>query len=222
MTQRTCSINGCDKPHHARGWCKVHYKAWWKHGDPAGAPARPAQICAIEDCTRPARSRKWCAMHYMRWYTNGVADRPTLLIIGDNEARFWSKVDKRGPDECWPWIGGGNKLGYGIFAYRENGETKSPPAGRWLLGYLRGRPLERSEEACHRCDNPPCVNPAHLYIGTHKQNMRDMGDRRRPVPRCINGHECVTCAAEREARAEESFQQMEAAIRLGAAFAGDL
>lgn len=106
--------------------------------------------------------------------------------------QFWSKVDRRGPDECWPWTGGRDLSSYGIFYIR----GKRTRAHRWLLGYMRGKPLTREvvglEDGCHHCDNPPCCNPAHLYVGTRKQNMDDEHNRLRSwqsqVYECPQGH----------------------------------
>lgn len=106
--------------------------------------------------------------------------------------RFWSKVRKDGPipdhcpelGPCWLWDGGRDASGYGIFYYHdEQGKTRKTRAHRWLLGHLRGRHLTRvvvgEEDGCHRCDNPPCCNPAHLYVGTRKQNLADAVERAR-------------------------------------------
>lgn len=107
--------------------------------------------------------------------------------------RFWQKVDKSaGPDECWPRLGGRDDSGYGVF-YAANRKHK---AHRWLLGHLRGAPLVGGqsgvEDACHRCDNPPCVNPAHLYVGTRKRNIADAVGRGRLAQlkrnACPRGH----------------------------------
>lgn len=56
------------------------------------------------------------------------------------------------------------------------------PAHRWLLGHLRGAPLQPGEVACHYCDNPPCCNARHLYVGTQADNIRDAMVRGRHVP----------------------------------------
>src|SRR4051812_26231219 len=70
---RVCSIDGCERPHSGKGFCKRHYLRLHRHGDPlAGGPER---------------------------------------IVGDDEARFWSKVEKT--SDCWIWHGPRNELGYG-------------------------------------------------------------------------------------------------------------
>lgn len=87
-------------------------------------------------------------------------------------ARFWSHVDKRGPDDCWPWIGA-NVRGYGYF---QTGSLSRGTAKTWraprVAVSLDGRP-PGDAVVMHRCDNPPCCNPAHLELGTHRDNARD-------------------------------------------------
>lgn len=110
-------------------------------------------------------------------------------------ARFFENVDRSGgPDVCHPWVGPTrNAKGYG--AFRVDGQTVV--AHRWLLGHLRGKPLVwPGEVGCHRCDKPPCCNPAHLYVGTHRDNVLDAiersghpASRRFTQTHCANGHE---------------------------------
>jgi hypothetical protein len=107
------------------------------------------------------------------------------------ETRFWDKIDKRGPDECWVWKGSISKNGYGSFKLGGKAQTSSRVA--WLASYGRS-PGEQM--VLHKCDNRPCCNPAHLYLGDVKQNSRDMVERGRqrsgPVKGEANGNAKLT------------------------------
>lgn len=96
------------------------------------------------------------------------------------EERFWAKVDKSGgPDACWPWTASFGSTGYGQMRVPELNQPVA--ASRISLFLQNGKwPVE----ACHKCDNPPCVNPAHLFDGTRKLNMQDCSIKGRvKVPR---------------------------------------
>ena len=85
--------------------------------------------------------------------------------------RFWEKVDRRGPDECWPWTAAANKKGYGLIGRgrRGQGNVRSNRA-TWEL--TRG-PIPDGMLVCHKCDNPSCCNPSHLFLGTPRDNHED-------------------------------------------------
>lgn len=91
--------------------------------------------------------------------------------------RFWAKVDVRQPDECWVWTAGRQPNGYGQF--RLNG--RSLGAHR-LLWRMEHGPIPAGLYVCHHCDNPPCVNPNHLYLGTPSRNTADAYARGRITP----------------------------------------
>lgn len=88
--------------------------------------------------------------------------------------RFWSKVDRSGgPGACWPWLAARRPDGYGIV--RGDGPRGTPcnlKAHR-VAWELTNGPIPDGMLLCHRCDNPPCVNPGHLFLGTNTDNLRD-------------------------------------------------
>jgi hypothetical protein len=98
-----------------------------------------------------------------------------------NLEKFSAKIDRSdGDDACWPWTGSRDQNGYGVFSlggrkHRPNG-THRIKAHRLALMVANGTTEAQpgpSVFCCHRCDNPPCCNPAHLFWGTCSDNCRD-------------------------------------------------
>jgi hypothetical protein len=96
--------------------------------------------------------------------------------------RFWAQLNKQGPvpahrpdlGPCWVWTGDLTDSGYGTLTY----QCKRWRAHRLAYTLTNGA-LPPTMQVCHHCDNPPCCNPAHLYPGTHTDNMRDRTARGR-------------------------------------------
>lgn len=90
-------------------------------------------------------------------------------MISDDTS-FWAKVIVRGDDECWEWTACKDECGYGVKIM----QRRKYKAHRlsWILHNHQEIPF--GLYACHKCDNPSCVNPKHIFLGTQKDNMDDM------------------------------------------------
>jgi hypothetical protein len=93
--------------------------------------------------------------------------------------RFITKVHiPQDSSQCWIWQGARRRHGHGAFA-PDGSVPRSIHAHRWIYQHVNGVHLPPDVFVCHRCDNPPCVNPAHLYAGSRADNVRDMVQRDR-------------------------------------------
>ncbi len=98
-----------------------------------------------------------------------------------DEGRFWAKVQKLDePHGCWIWLGGLNDRGYAIFhAAKGDNPRRQYKASAYSWYLYTGRHVPDGLFMCHHCDNPLCVNPQHLFLGTHVDNMQDMVEKDR-------------------------------------------
>jgi len=97
-----------------------------------------------------------------------IRTTPIPELTEKDKSRFWSKIEKRGPDECWEWVGCRDRGEYGNF---------------WLCGkyylahritwFLEHGSIPLGKFICHNCDNPPCCNSNHFFLGTSKENIQD-------------------------------------------------
>lgn len=116
------------------------------------------------------------------------------------EERFWEKVDKSGgPDGCWPWTSA-TALGYGVF-WLNGGNVKAHRlAWELTIGPIPPGEGYHGTCVCHKCDNPICVNPAHMFLGSVADNAADCSRKFRKNPGEKNRNAKLTDAFVLEAR----------------------
>jgi len=124
------------------------------------------RVCKVPDCDdSEIVSNGWCDKHYRRWRKHGDPNI-TLRHTGPLPERLWTRVDST-KNGCWPWSG--NTLrGYGRLRFQNRDHIAHRVA--WELTY---GPIPDGMCVLHRCDNPPCCNPKHLFLGTQQDNIDD-------------------------------------------------
>lgn len=136
----------------------------------------------------------------------------------DLALRFWAKVDIKGATDCWEWTACKDGHGYGQIGYQ--GTYVKAPRISWLLHF---GPIPEGEGyhgtcVCHECDNPGCVNPNHLFLGTNQDNVDDKKQKGRDgrSPGEKNGMVKLTAEQVKEIRAiGSSMLQRQIAARYG-------
>jgi hypothetical protein len=157
--------------------------------------------CKLAQCERKSRARGWCIFHYNRWKIYGDPEPSLKRVIGDDLARFLSKVNKT--ETCWLWTGGSfTEQGYPQFSVNR----KNKMAYRWSHEYFIG-PIPDGNQVDHLCRNILCVRPEHLEAVTQEENRRRQSEaagaigRKCEVPGCDRPYKTTgTCVMHRARR----------------------
>lgn len=137
--------------------------------------------CYVDDCERDSVSKGLCDKHYRRMLKRGSPyDIGSKKVDeGDEIERFHKKYVKDKNTGCWNWIAGTRPNARGkLYGRHHMDNGKGIGAHRFSFMIHNGE-IPNGKYVCHRCDNPLCVNPEHLFIGTHVDNMRDMVEKGR-------------------------------------------
>ena len=129
----------------------------------------PNVQCSVPACSSSVHSRGSCKLHYQRVWRLGSVDvsRPCLHLSVSEKFHLYAVIPDH-PDSCWGWRGFTDRDGYGKM--RVGVTNSSAHRVSWTLHV---GPIPQGKMVLHRCNNEPCSNPRHLYLGDHLDNMAD-------------------------------------------------
>lgn len=140
------------------------------------------KTCTVKGCREPHLARGYCVNHYYAWRKHGD---PTKVVLKQHHGKTLKErceiYTKKGPG-CWEWTGYKDPNGYGRL------NVKNIPVLAHRVSYEQNvGSIPEGKVLCHTCDNPGCVNPAHLFIGEQADNVADMQQKGRSRKRGLRG-----------------------------------
>lgn len=136
-------------------------------------PSKPSIPVTCRRCGSDFLATPWAVRRGTVAYCSRAC-RNAGRSLEERTRAFWANVRRGEPSACWPWQAGTAHKGYGHARWpNAEGRIQDTNAQRvaWLL---TNGPIPEGVFVLHRCDNPPCCNPAHLFLGTNADNVQDM------------------------------------------------
>ena len=175
---RTCTVQGCSQPRKTRLYCGMHKQRVDRLGS-VHLPPKKERRCSVPGCDAKHYSKGYCKRHRQQVARCGhILAQPWKM---EDDASRLSRLSKIMENGCIEYIGSrDSRSGYGKVRVgsRTDGTRRTARAHRVAWEIARG-PIPEGHVVRHRCDNPPCVNPDHLELGTQADNVQDMVDRGR-------------------------------------------
>ena len=182
-----CSFEGCGKKVAGNGLCTGHYQQYAKGGMESLRPLRErlkidrTAKCSVDGCENLVEKKHLCGKHYQRKKKTGdpLGSIPRKGKT-DLELKITRRLTTMQEGDCWEWTGFRTDKGYGHITANEVNEQLSHRAAYKLwIGDI-------PDNLCvlHKCDNPSCCNPDHLFLGDNNDNVQDMIEKGRD--RCFN------------------------------------
>lgn len=179
-----CSIEDCSSSGRIiRGFCNLHYQQWRRCSIKKEEFIKKHYYkeknlsCSIEGCCRKHAAKGFCIFHYNRWKRYGDPCYAKITEQATLEQQLWSNINiEENIELCWEWTAK-KRNGYGYLRFGNERFT----ASRLVWEIVFGEKIPKGIMACHRCDNPSCCNPFHIFLGTAHDNYRDCAEKGRVI-----------------------------------------